>query len=395
MEGNQIPLLPTEILYQICAFMPLSDLKSTRMASKLLESCASSLLFKIIYIDILPESFDKLLAIAAHPKFALGVRSVYFESRVFRSRWNMERFKEEYRYSLETNRDHKLLDESFPRIAPRPEDISDEKWSKYYASHISICKSQRQLLANSIIDSVLLQAFQHFPKLENIFMGHIRSPPADNDPPLLYSGIMTRTIREVLVPPSYELMTRARHSASVLTAAGNAGIKLRSIHLANVDGRLFYSPLLPYNQPLRASLASMQTLRMHINLIRNPDDAWLQNFDSFTEHCPSLRHLEIFARNEGFMPSRVLRDKNWPNIRTIELQQVALIEDDLVNLVDSHSTTISYLVTKSSPLVLGNWPSVYTRLKKLFSRYDVVTDNGTALYLKQGSRSFLLLHGID
>lgn len=395
-EDRHIPFLPPEILSRVCAFLPLSALKSTRLASKLLESCASRFLFETIYIEILPESFERLLAIFAEPKFASGVRSVYLDTRVFGSLPSLGGFKAEYGYRCEGWRTGGTLPQfSLTETAPRLEDISDGAWREYHESHCAIVKSQWQPEQYSTVDSVLLQAIRRFPSLENVFVDHLCDLPAFADnPSLVHSRTMTRTIERVLFPPTYDRYRRPRHPVSVLTAAGLVGIKLRHIHLARLGGRFFDLPILEHNDPLQSSLASVQCLRMEVYQFRNPDDAWSGNLESFIEQCRDLRCPELLVYDEGHIPSRMLQ-KEWPAIRTICVRQMALAEDDLINFICTHKSSLSAVLLSECPLVVGEWSSVTTRLKQLFDGYQVKAEDEQHFELKRDLLSFILIRHHD
>lgn len=380
-----VPSLPPEILCQICVFLPLSDLKNTRLASKLLETCVSSYLFEVIYIDVLPESFERLLSISAIPKFACGVRSVFFEPRIFRSVCSLDRFRDKYSEYRDLVHDDKLAKYSLPENAPEFRNISDEAWCRYYASHIAICKVQRQLQQNSTIDSVLIQSFRKFPNLKNIFMGHLMYPYYTADvgsPRLFYSRAMTRTIKQVLIPPYHHQIVPGRHLASILTAAGHAATKLRKIHVANLHRRFFDTPILTFNNPLRLCLASVQSLRMQIRLSRDPYSDWMENLDSFIQQCPSLQELIIMPDGEVSVPTPVFGKKEWRFIHKVSISKVALVEDEIIDFIGNHKSSLSLLALSHCSLLVGEWSSVFSRVKQFFHDYVVVAEDDRLLLLR-------------
>lgn len=372
VEGRHIPLLPAEILCRICSFMTLPALKCTRLSSKFLESCASTFLFETVYIDLLPESAEKLLSISACPKFALNVRTVHFESRVFRSYYGLDRFQLEYeeRHKISNNRIPSEL--TFPKDAPKYEEISEDQWNKYYAAHMALYRSQQQdIIQSATIETVILHAFRRFPRLEDISLDRFRDLPLEDiaaAPQLLYSKTMTGTISKVLIPPDYEHVPRARHPLSLLNASADAGLKLKILHLANLDRKFFDISILKDNDRLRRCLASVRSLRLEIPLVppnyTNGFDGWFGNLEAFINQCQSLVDLEIASVGGAFIDSSILRRSKWPNIRKVDLRQVIVAEDDLIDLIARHVDTLTDIVLHKFSLGGRVWGSIIRRLNR-------------------------------
>lgn len=130
---------------------------------------------------------------------------------------------------------------------------------------------------------------------------------------------------------------------------------------------------------------------MHISLSRALNDEWSRNLNSFIEQCQNLRHLVITgATGEVLMPSQVLPNENWINLRTMALGNVSLAEDDLINFTDRHQTTLSAIALHDCPLVTGKWASVVIRLKQIFPEHEPVGEYETVSLLEHGLIPFRL-----
>lgn len=381
MEDRQMPLLPAEILCRICSFMTLPTLKCARLSSRLLGSCTSTFMFETIYIDILPESIEKLLAISASPRFALNVRAVHFESRVFRTHYTLDVFKLHYKGQRRFGYSDVPLERIFLKDAPQYEEISEDQWNEYYAAHWAVYKSQQKhLIQSPTIETVIFHAFQNFPKLEDIYLDQFYAFSHTNAtamPRPFFSKTMTKTIRKVLIPPHYELTPRARHPYGLLKAASNAELKLKNLHLANLDRKFFDYPILKDNDRLRECLASVQSLRIQIPLVQsnytNGLDPWLGNLESLINHCPSLQELEIASMGGAFIDTSILQRSNWPNIERIDLRQVIVAENDLIDLIARHMTSLMSIILRDCPLETRDWASITRRLNhNIFASYLVM-----------------------
>jgi hypothetical protein len=203
--------------------------------------------------------------------------------------------------------------------------------------------------------------------------------------PTLHSTSLLRTIRQTLRPPNAKNLPRSTHIAAILIAAGNANLKLTSIGLADLEWRFFELPVIPkYNAPLRASLSTVQSLHMRISLFGRFEKPWLGNLASF------IKHLELVIANGGFTLSGIFAGQRWSSLCNLVLRHILMEEDDLVDLVFSHRASSFTLELHACPLVRGDWPSVFFRLKEYFVHYKVVAESEEVFHVTRGSSSFVL-----
>lgn len=181
MGLDQEPSLPTEILSPICAFATLADLKSIRLASKRLESCASRFLFETIYIDILLDSFEKLLAISKQPRLSKNVRSVFFQLRLFGQGIRFGKFMRENQETWNERRRDRVVRFNFEDGNVHNNEISDEKWRQHARTSMAMQKQQIRVGSHSTILVILFQAFSRFPRLHELFAGDLRYLPVTAD----------------------------------------------------------------------------------------------------------------------------------------------------------------------------------------------------------------------
>lgn len=62
----------------LCTFLQPRDLKALRLACHELQSIASKYLLETVYLDLLPDSFDRLLSASAHPTLCRYVRIIFY-----------------------------------------------------------------------------------------------------------------------------------------------------------------------------------------------------------------------------------------------------------------------------------------------------------------------------
>jgi hypothetical protein len=381
-----VPLisLPTELIDKVCTFLHLPDVKALRLACRELESIASKYLLETVYLDLLPDSFDRLLSIFAHPTVSRYVRTIFYIPVQFSSCTSLNEFRE---CCLNT-----LLDESSDRRGiDYPEDLvlSNERWLNHYENHESHCRMQQQLLESATIDSVLSRAFSNFPKLDKLVMVNFATTTSTDPARIFYTLPMRKALQQTLLGLREEPAgLLARHAHSLLLAAGGAGIKPKELTLRLFELSFFD---LATSDPTytQSILVRLQILRITISLLQNPDnDGWLRTFALFLRLCPSLQKLELVLNGERVVPLEILGTHlPWLELRSLRLWGFLLHEDEFVDFVANHQPTLSRVLLTCCPLETGSWSSLHSRVKIFFPGSSPGSDVHANYYVPQPPNS--------
>ena len=76
--------LPSEIWHEVCAVLDRKSLAAARRVCHRLADIAAHHLFQDLYVNWLPNSIDRLSAVASHPELSRHVRSLAFEQKLLR-----------------------------------------------------------------------------------------------------------------------------------------------------------------------------------------------------------------------------------------------------------------------------------------------------------------------
>jgi hypothetical protein len=354
--------LPTELVDQVCTFLQPRDLKALRLACRELECIASKHLLETVYLDLLPDSFDRLLSVSAHPTLSRYVRTIFYVPVRFFSCTSLDDFRECCHNTL--------LDElSDRRGLDYPEDLSlsDERWLDHYNNHETHCRMQQQLLESSTIESVLYQAFTSFPKLDTLVMVDFFTSTSTDFGRTFYTSPMQKALKQTLLGTCKEPTgLLARHPYSLLLAASSAGIKPKEIALRFFEQTFF--DLATSNPAYTQSvLDRLQILRINMPLSQDPDDGWVSRFVLFLRSCPSLQKVELVFNGERAVPWMILGSHlPWLELRSLWLRGIALLEDEMVDFVANHQPALSRILLTDCPLETGSWSSLHNRVKAFF-----------------------------
>ena len=318
--------LPPELLEGICELLRPADLKCLRLVSRNLNDVAMKYFLDVVHVDLLPESFDQLLAIAAHPVISSHVRVVMYFPQEFVCCDSFAQYKN--RACEDCRRPpsggelglHYLKDLN----------LSNEEWQMYCGRNQAFYEWQQEALESTAIDSTMNLAFASFPKLETVIMANFEK----GYPRIHSTHLKQMTLGETLMHP---VMPRTglpnANANAIFRALANPKVKVKYLGLEFVSQSLFQQDW----DELASSLARLEFLRLRIKTSQDMDDAWLECFSVFLKLCTGLQRLELFVYGAASVPSTVLGTSfSWPNLEILLLGQFAIQGDQLFDLVTAH-----------------------------------------------------------
>ncbi|KAF2802602.1 uncharacterized protein BDZ99DRAFT_550914 [Mytilinidion resinicola] len=77
---SHIDRLPTELLHEICSYLPTTAVKTFRRQNKRFADIGAEYLFNLVVVHFSEKSFDKLRFIASNPEWAKSVRTITIET---------------------------------------------------------------------------------------------------------------------------------------------------------------------------------------------------------------------------------------------------------------------------------------------------------------------------
>jgi hypothetical protein len=214
--------LPSELLSSIVSNCLKRDPKSLRLSCKTLEVIPSEFLHEVVYLDLLPESFDQLNAISNHGKFSSSVRTILYYPERFLKYDSVDSFKNKCIRALR-DQSYDLKQDS---VANKLQ-MWDDEWLNHYNDHESHPESQEALVRGEQPRTLLLRIVAKFPTLNSVVMTQSLNCNGPGAIIVAHSS-MRKAMQKTLLGPA--LIARGFYRKNVelvLSAASNANIKLK------------------------------------------------------------------------------------------------------------------------------------------------------------------------
>ena len=160
--------LPPEILDNVCSRLEPMHLKSLRLVSHQLSHSASQYMLETVYVDLLPESFERLLAIAAHQIFSRTVRRLFYQPVCFVPSGSLQLYKTYCSNGFEKHQLRKLL--GVDVSSSKDLGLSNEDWKKRYSRFQYHRRRQKTFVQSLRVIAAMRKAVTSFPKLETVLV---------------------------------------------------------------------------------------------------------------------------------------------------------------------------------------------------------------------------------
>jgi hypothetical protein len=343
-----VPSLPPEILWLIFSHLPLCDLKNIRLCSGSTKCIVEPNLFRDVVVVPHKESFESLVCLSEHSTLRHHVRKITYDNR-----WGDVAL-------------HLSLDVK--------ENLDDESLKNALAALArgTICKGDTQ-------DEIayLSQALSSLPSLTSLWILECRAPNHDLDPlPTFYrracelaGGDYDRLKTLIRHPYSKELAGGAPSALSALyatkTQVGDILVDPFDCELCRdeslVECMLFAfssvrslnlsflrNALLLENHPI-SKLASILCNLRHVEYLHlDLEGAFAGGFCMGTDDVLHQKRVAIDSRSSlaQLLPSPV----HFPSLKSLILCGLFATENELVDFLEQHSSTLSYLCLNGAML---------------------------------------------
>lgn len=310
--------LPTELYHEILLHVPLQDLKSIRLASRLWAELGGPYLIPSKFLS-LPnrDDFGRLFLLSRHPSFAHNIETLEL---------NMGEMNEYYArhnaYFVQNMRDPEERDHD-----------SHGAWMEY-----AEFKSQKESLAHKYCNpEILEETFKNLPNLRAI------------DVKLTSCPFQQPLLNRIWQIPSTRLLAR------VSTTERFSNIISAARHL-NLDS--LTHDCLPFefwsqrniHKIVTQTFKGLRTLKIYLDYSVFPNalhsSKSFSGFGSALCAAPNLETLHMGFAN-SIRPqmnlAECMGDYTWCNLRTLGLEGMTISEDDVVNFLMRHAATLKRL----------------------------------------------------
>jgi hypothetical protein len=373
--------LPPEILQNIASVLPVCDIKHLRLVNRALSLVSSRYMFETIFIEVLPESLQKLQCVAAHPVFSKGVRFAFFLPNTFHRIDDLDEFKGvcfTYLHDIEDNERNGV-------DSPADLSFTDEEWANSYRKYNELAEQQLDMIKNSTVDRTISETLPSFPKLRKIMTCPFYDP-LDPEAELIFeTATLKKALRHTLLHPRMHIEPDSvEFWAAFLSATAHAGIRLNEITLRTARESSFFDRTFVDEPFVQSSLSHLRSLVIISCAGEDTlSEERQQNIVRLLSRMPMLEELllSLIGCDEQYAPFHIIGPRlPWAHLRLLILTQLGLHQDELVTFVTDHQSTLQCMLLMDCPLETGSWSSVHSQLKQVFPESIPGSDERAELY---------------
>ncbi|KAI9785440.1 MAG: hypothetical protein M1816_000410 [Peltula sp. TS41687] len=380
--------LPVEIVDNICSFLRPPAIASLRLSCRWLNGIVSRHLIDAVYVDLLPESIERLSCIANHPIFRHSVRAVYYFPLEYALPEKEEEDEEEdededkdedeaeeprYRAQeddevVDIQKFQILSDIAFqqlsvvPSAAFRPHgvetledllDLSDGWWLEQMENYNEYRRDQISFLESLDEEAVIAQSLS-FPNLNTVVISDTVGMPR-------VSRVMGWALTDAVVPPIIVSSFSNKLFRLVFSTPG-ARLKIKTFRVYDMRCEMA-SCLINLLDP-SSSLANLESLRLHCCAMDlTLPDAYgrkLGKLRAIFKACVNLRSLEWAVKGEWMidMNAELLNSIISSRLQSLVLRRFRLDVLCLVPFVSSRQPTLAHIILRQfgMPQATGAFP---------------------------------------
>ena len=365
--------LPAETLHAIASILPARDIKSLRLVSRTLVSIASEFLFETVFVEVLPESLEKLSFVTLHPVFSKSVRTIFFSPRMFQAVDALEDFKRICFRDL-------LREEESHRIGidyPADLNLSEEQWANYHKNYDFWAHVQQDLAKTTTVEIGLHEAVARLPKLREVLTSYFYDPLETSTDSYFHTSALKKVLRYTLLHPTLSsggysaqacrtLISAVACAKAVVTVAWFEAVEESFLDRATIE--------VPH---VHCALFHLENLQINLCVRYSLSPAKANNLRRVLSFMPMLRelNLSVSGDEDAFIPFRVLvMDLPWTHLKFLFLEQVVLQEEQLITFITAHQPTMRWIELQNCPLETGSWSSVHQKLLPFFPASKLGSD---------------------
>ncbi|KAH8800169.1 hypothetical protein F5884DRAFT_904875 [Xylogone sp. PMI_703] len=376
---QSVPFLPIDLLQIVIEHLSLKDLQAVRLVCKTFERCAVSKLFYHVRVWMQSQSLERLLNISRCDNIRQHVKRLSIGLELLetnapsKSLFLQRLYHQNHPVPLSQRVSEPL---SFDNIGWYTEnrDWTPRLVLAAYNAYVKLIEEQK-LFEETGMDSIsLAAAFANLHNLQSVIIqstnfGQINSDQLFTDVRELQNLILLCPYINQIFRP---LDTGRIHFRNFLRAASVSSLKISELFIT--DDRRFVTPENLRVHPgdlLMCKKAVAHIRRLYIELPQyNHQGEYIAGYFEnqlgvFIQSMPLLEDLTIIARSSS---SYVPWLTTWepfriPLLRTISVQCIDFIEDDLFQYMERHAETLRVVELSAIEMRDGSFSSLFKRMR--------------------------------
>ncbi|CAJ2503846.1 Uu.00g112400.m01.CDS01 [Anthostomella pinea] len=361
-----------EILYIVCSFLSVDDIINFRLVTKSFADIGAAYMLPEVTFFMHGEELERLRAISLHPVFSRNICSLtYFAQALDYPKVSFHEFRRDHKRELRWNSKLKKLNLSFHQLM-------DE-----YRKYESAADEQTAIMNGKLDIQVLQEVLPRLTSLQRMTMS------AGN---IFYEGRVKKNPRH---KPMEDIM-RGNNSLAALNPEGarpleallkaNADVKcaLKSLRAGTLHWRFFKrsaAELMRMFKPLSGlwsiefiiSVEPADERRHESNSAgkcrRVLAKGALRNiFKSMTELrslCVEIDSMECEDLDKGAGLEHLIEPGfKWPHLRELVIGGVDCDRQELMNVLETHSSTLQRLCLRDICLISTSWKKLLPEIRK-------------------------------
>ena len=343
---GSLPLMPPEILVQICKSLDQADLKTFRHACKHFSYAAEISLFRRVLLKRNVESFLKLRLIAGHPRISKLVKALCYSGKMFLNAYRCKNIDQWCKKYIGHCSEPPLADairEYFKGLAPEDRQV-------HYQNFCAHRHSEQLMQQYDTETQNLVSIIAKLPQLEKVCFACDEECASLSDGPVSFDNLGS-IARETLVEPTLwgGLDFHAGQFIALLEAVHTVQKPLNAVKALGVPWSVFQQSKV-VSAMMVSAVNACQELRIEF---RNGVDRenGRANLAKMISSSPSLQILEISFEYAQFRNrSWVIKfselfgaGAHWPNLERLKLRTVKAAQTSLINLLTTHAASLRSL----------------------------------------------------
>lgn len=346
--------LPFEILREIHLWLPPSDTKAFRLVSKLAAAAGTEFLIPTLSFNLTKESLQRLEEVSGHPVISRHVRKIFYGFASLKIYDNMKWFKRDLIYS-------RLMDGR----------LSTGKVESLYTSYNEIVSEQTKIKSGDSDIKIITQAISRLPNLDTLLvetsswgpshLHHSLTKAFENAPELQ----RTRAVVDA---------DQVRQLASLMVPIAMNNIRIKEFQLRCINPKAFIQSPDTFRHMCKAFSSAVEA---HIGFNHEPCedvmcDSCIENLQTpqlhnFLKSATGLEILildlqtdEIWAKIDL---THVFGTFSWSALRSLTLTGLRATENELIDFLSRHTTTLRDIDMTFVWLKSGSWVTAVQRMK--------------------------------
>ena len=387
-RGPPLLLVPTELLHEIFTYLTPTEAAKFRRLNRRIADVGVEYIVPTVSLALTEDSFDRLEAIAQHPRIRTHVDSMVFDATCLPD-LNREAWKE----SIQNEEDGTRRFDSNLALEPEtPQATGQTRNSTPLPQHTKVSifvlyeqyrQQQYQLVQADTHLQRITQALEKLPSLKNIVL-NIDRRCTDVGPSNRKLWTALRRIAKATRTRGYPAGQGEVHA--ILYSADGAGLRLESLTCSLLSWSHFSESPQVY-ESYNESLIHLKSLNLVMSVMEDIDGS----FDCLPKGkvlksltaAPYLEHMGLGV-SRGFdiwhlicLPhlEHFVGNFHWTLLAQVTIENIQTSENVFKGFLERHSSTLRSIELRTLWLVDGKWMSIIRMMRSVL-RLDSVAFYG-------------------